>query len=209
MDKSLKDIAIVLTAHPAQQKFWAPVLQCFERYPGPMILSYDDIDTAMIPQEIMMQFDETVVTGYPPGQLGHEPGELVCMRNGFQAAGRAGCEYVVKIGFDTCLFFWRRLPEFFGQFRTVDIIDAKTAAIFGRTDALVKILTGGDIETRKGSAESFYLNLTGKLQVKRKYMPGEWWFGQLGYIHLHGEYALNAGKPVGWTWKIGELWPRK
>jgi len=209
MDKSLKNIAIVLTAHPAQQKFWSPVLQCFERYPGPMILSYDDIDLKQVPADIIRRFDATEVTGYPPGQLGHGPGELVCMRNGFIAAAWSGYEFVVKIGFDTCLFFWRRLPEFFGQLRTVDIIDAKTAAIFGRTDALVKIMSGGDIETRKGSAESFYLSMAGKLQVKRKYMPGAWWFEQLGYIHLHGEYALNAGKPIAWTWKIGELWPRK
>lgn len=207
----MKDIAIVLTAHPRQQKFWPPVLQCLENYPGPVILAYDDIDTAMIPPAIMMRFADAVVTGYKPGVLGHGPGELLCMKKGFEAAAGLGAEYCLKLGFDDPPYRWRNLTELrriltAGQ---LDIIDDQTRAVFGRTAVLTKLMGQADLEVRKGSAESYYKFAAGKIGARRRTYNGEWFELQIGIIHIHGEYALNAGKGPAWTWQIGELWPRK
>jgi len=207
----MKKTAIVLTAHPAQQKFWAPVLQCLENYPGPLILAYDDIDTAMIPPEIMMRFADAVVTGYEPGALGHGPGELLCMKLGFDAADKIGAGYCLKLGFDDPPYRWRNLPKMRRIMcdRNLDIIDDLTRVVFGRTAVLVKLMRQADLKTRKGSAESYYKYAAGKIAARRRTFDCEWFEKLIGTIHIHGEYALNAGKVPAWTWKIGELWPRK
>lgn len=211
MDKSLKDIAIVLTAHPKQQKFWAPVLQCLENYPGPLVLAYDDIDTAMIPQEILMRFAVVVVTGFRPGILGHGPGELMCMQKGFDAAAKLGAEYVLKLGFDDPPYRWRFLAELRRILidGKLDIIDALTCIVFGKTPVLTKLMRQAVLETRKGSAESYYKFAAGKIGAKRRLCSGVWFEKLLGAIHIHGEYALNAGHSPAWTWEIGEKWPRQ
>ena len=97
---NLKRVGILLTAHPKQQRWWSPVLLSLENYPGPLILSYDELDTAMIPDEILSRFAAVVVTGHRAGYLKHAHGELICMREGFAAAADLNIDYVLKLGFD-------------------------------------------------------------------------------------------------------------
>jgi len=207
----LKDIAIVLTAHPKQQKFWAPVLQCLENYPGPVVLAYDDIDTAMVPPEILMRFAAVVVTGLPAGCLGHGPGELMCMKKGFAAAELMGAKYVLKLGFDDPPYRWWDLIELRRILvkNYLDFIDGLTRVVFGETKKLGEMMRQANLEVRKGSAESYWKYAAGKTAARRKTYNGYWWTEQIGIVHLQGEYALNNGKTTAWTWKIGELWPRK
>ena len=210
MDNSLKDIAIVLTAHPKQQKFWGPVILSLENYPGPLILAYDDIDIKPIPPGILMRFAGIAVTGYAAGLLGHGPGELMCMKKGFEAAAETGAEYCLKLGFDDPPWRWRNLAELRRILNDdeLDIIEGQTRVIFGRTKKLVELMQLADLDNRKGSAESYYKYAAGRIGARRRMHKPEWFENLIGIVHIHGEYALNAGRSPGLTWRIGELWPR-
>lgn len=192
----MKKTAIVLTAHPAQQKFWPPVLQCLENYPGPLILAYDDSDTAPIPDEILIRFAAVAVTGRPAGQLGHGPGELLCMKKGFAAAELMGAEYILKLGFDDAPYRWRNLEllRLILVKNYLDFIDGRTRVVYGAAKKLGEMMRQANLEVRKGSAESYWDFAAGKTAARRKSYNAEWWTGQIGLIHLQGEYALNNNK---------------
>lgn len=209
----LKKTAILLTAHPAQQKWWASVLLALEPYPGPLILAYDDLDTAPIPDAILSRFAYVVSTGYHAGVLGQGKGELLCLRNGFRAAADIDLDYVLKLAFDEPPWRWRNLSLLVEQLQAeqLDIIDCQTRIIFGRAAILKQAIDYYDVERRqKGSAESHWNWLMGTMEMRRQRIDDRlWWERLLGLIHLQGEYAANCGQPNKWSWSIGELWPRQ
>jgi hypothetical protein len=207
----LSRIAIVLTAHPGQQKFWAPVLLSLEGFPGPLVLAYDDLDTACLPPDVTKRFAAIVVTGFAPGRLGHGPGELVCMRAGFAAARDQGAPCVLKICFDRPLWRWRHLDRLVARLESdaVDCLCCGTAICFGRTELLAEAMDQGDPAGRKGSAESFWWRALAQRKVRvAKIDDAFWWEKRLGALHIHGEYCLNHGHGPGWSWPAGQLWPR-
>ena len=211
MYKALDEIAIVLTGHPRQQKFWGPTLLCLERYPGPIVLAYDDIDTKALTGHIGSPIQRVVVTGFEPGRLGHGPGELVCMQKGFDVAAEWGAPYAVKLGCDDPPWRWRNFTQFAQRLETesLDCIDCQTRIIFGRTAKLTDAMHLTDLTARKGSAESYWSWAVGKMGLRRDMVKQQsWWTEGIGVIHIQGEYALNAGQTTAWTWKEGELWPR-
>lgn len=209
----LDEIAIVLTAHPKQQKWWAPVLLSLEGYPGPLILAYDDIDLAPIPADILERFTSSRATAFPAGELGHGRGDLLCMLIGFDAAWRLGARYCLKLGFDEPPWRWRNLARLADELEDdgVDCIDSETRVIFGITRKILDIMGLHDVVHRgAGSAESYWRAATKELGLKRRYHENrDWWESKLGLLHLQGEYAANMGKPNKWSWQIGELWPRE
>ena len=209
---NLSRIAMVLTAHPQQQKWWAPVLLSLERYSGPLILSYDDRDCSAIPPEILSRFSTVAATGYPAGHLGLSTGELVCLREGFDAATELGMQYVLKLGFDEPVWRWRNVAKLVERLETegLDIIDCETRIIFGRPLALWRVMTVIDVEKRiGGSAEGYWTTSVGQRKLKRLRIDDRlYWEHLLGVIHVQGEYAANCGQPNRWSWTIGEIWPR-
>lgn len=208
-------IAILLTAHPKQQKWWDSVLLSLERYPGPLVLAYDDIDLAAIPFRILSRFEGMASTGHPAGELGHGPGELVCLREGFRAVTNLDVEidYVLKLGFDEPLWRWRNIIRLAERLDSegLDCIDCETRIIFGRPGPFLKAMEVSDVATRKGgSAEGYWTTSLGLLKLNRLRIDDrEWWEKTLGLIHLQGEYAANVGQKNSWSWTIGELWPRE
>ncbi len=209
----LKKTAILLTAHPAQQKWWSSVLLALEPYPGPLVLAYDDIDVAPIPSEILMRFTRIEPTGYSFGALEAGKGELMNLRNGYRVLETLDCDYCLKLGFDEPPWRWRNLTQLINQLESkqLDIIDCQTRIIFGRSKILHEAMEFYDVEQRaKASAESHWLWLMKEMNIRREYIADrQWWEQMLGLIHLEGEYAANCGKPNKWSWSIGELWPRK
>lgn len=205
-------IAILLTAHPKQQKWWAAVLLALERYPGPLVLAYDDQNTECIPGEILSRFEHVVVTGEPAGAMGHGKGELVCLLEGFRAIAKLPVDYCLKLGFDEPPWRWRNLAFLAEQLETehLDCIHCKTRVIFGRPQALLRVMELYDVRLRdKGSAESHWQ--WAMREAKLHHYCNEdriWWERTLGLLHLQGEYAANIGQPNKWSWMIGELWPR-
>ena len=208
----LKRTAIVLTAHPKQQKWWAPVLLSLENYPGPLILAYDDIDTKMIPAGILLRFEKVVVTGYQAGYLKHAKGELICMREGFAAAAGLDVDYCLKLGFDEPVWRWRNINKLIDIYERemLGAIDDRTRAIFGDPRLFVPVMNVIRIEERpRGSAESYWRGSCGTCGIKRKLIDDrQWWEDTLGLRHLQGEYAANMGRGNSFSWNIGELWPR-
>ena len=209
----LSRIAILLTAHPKQQKWWSPVLLSLERYPGPLALAYDDIDLTAIPFRILSRFEAMVTTGHPAGQLGQGPGELVCLREGFRAVTKLDVDYVLKLGFDEPPWRWRNIVKLAEQLEAdgLNCIDCETRIIFGRPGPFLKAMELSDVAARKGgSAESYWTASLGQLKLKRLRIDDrQYWERLLGVIHLQGQYAANNGQNNAWSWKIGELWPRK
>jgi len=208
----LSKVAIVLTAHPRQQKWWATVLLSLEGFPGALILAYDDIDLDPLPASILERFTIAQPTGYASGTLGHGRGELVCMRIGFLAAAELGAEYVLKLGFDEPVWRWRNIARMLEQIHTEDLdsIDCQTRVIVGRTAKLVEVMTRHDVVARgPGSAESYYDKTSHAVGLARRYIRDRpWWERELGLCHLQGEYAANLGHNNKWSWSIGEVWPR-
>jgi len=209
----LKRVGVLLTAHPRQQKWWFPVLLSLECYPGPLILAYDDTDTSPIPPEILERFERVVVTGYRNGFLKHAKGELICMREGFAAAAGLDIDYVLKLGFDEPIWRWRNITQLIEIIETekVGAVDHRTRAIFGDPKLFVPVMNVIRIEDRgRGSAESYWRGSCGPCGVKRKLIDDrQWWEDTLGLRHLQGEYAKNLGLGNGWSWNVGEIWPRK
>ena len=214
MNKEFEKIAILLTGHPRQQKWWAPVLLSLERYPGPLVLAYDDIDVDYIPQDIKSHFKKTTTTGYP-GRLGLARGELACLKRGFQEVIKLDVDYCLKISFDEPVWRWRNIKILLEKLenKKLDCIDCETRVIFGRTEKLLKVMELFEIEwfiKKKGPAEAYWRGETSRLKLKRECIKEhKWWATTLGLIHLQGEYACNIGKPNSWSWTIGEIWPRK
>jgi len=210
----LERTAILLTAHPKQQKWWEPVLLALERYPGPLILVYDDIDLAMIPQQILDRFQCATATGYEAGFLGQGRGELVCLREGFAAAGQFDIDYCLKLGFDEPPWRWRNISFLIDLIERgeeqIDCIDCETRIIFGRPQILHSIMTVADVVERgPGAAENYWKTSAASLGIRRKFIAErKFWEHNLGLLHLQGEYAANIGQPNSWSWTIGELWPR-
>jgi len=208
----LKDTAILLTAHPRQQKWWAPVLLSLERYPGPLVLAYDDIDTAPIPAAILERFAAVVVTGTPAGSLGQAIGELVCLQLGLRAVVALGAACVLKLGFDEPPWRWRNITELRALLaaESLDCLDCETRVFLGAPALLSRAMDATDVSGRRGgSAECYWTWALGAAGVRRRRLDDRaWWERQLGLIHLQGEYAANVGRPNGWSWTIGELWPR-
>lgn len=208
----LSHTAIVLTAHPKQQKWWASVLVALEGYPGPMILAYDDMDLAMIPREILTRFNHAEASGYSAGQLGHGRGELVCLKMGFAAACQMNTEYCLKLGFDEPPWRWRNLRILIEELKEqqIDCIDCETRIIFGRSHLLLAAMNIGDVVARgPGAAENYWNTSTSNAGLRRKRIDDRtYWEHLLGLIHIQGEYAANLGMTNKWSWTIGELWPR-
>ena len=206
----LNKTAIVLTAHPKQQKWWRPVLLALEGYPGPLILAYDDIDFEPIPDDIVRRFAIITITGYQAGKLGHGRGELVCMRNGFVAAEQMDIDYVLKLGFDEPPWRWRNIASLITSLEDnrLDCIDCETRFIFGRPKLLAEVMQVADVATRPpGAAESYWRSVINKYNILR-ITERPYWEKLLGVLHLQGEYAANHGQGNAWSWTIGELWPR-
>ena len=206
----LNKTAIVLTAHPKQQKWWRPVLLALEGYPGPLILAYDDIDFEPIPDDIVRRFAIITITGYPPGKLGHGRGELVCMRNGFVAAEQMDINYVLKLGFDEPPWRWRNIAKLIDclEDNRLDCIDCETRIIFGRPKLLAEVMQVIDVAARApGAAENYWKSVINKYQILR-ITERPYWEKLLGIIHLQGEYSANHGHGNAFAWTIGELWPR-
>ena len=208
----LSKVAIVLTAHPRQQKWWGPVLQSLEGFPGPLVLAYDDVDLRQLPPADLLRFAETRCSGYVPGFLGHGRGELVGMKAGFEMARDIGAEYCLKLGFDEPVYRWRNIEKLWVMRDSIrsDIIDCDTRAVFGPTEILLRIMSHVDvIERGPGSAESYWKRICFDLNVSRMtILDPAWWFDMLGLVHIPGECAANHGQPNKWAWSIGELWPR-
>lgn len=209
----LSKVAIVLTSHPKQQKWWAPVLQSLEGFPGPLVLAYDDIDVSQIPLiEIALRFKAVRALGYVPGFLGHGRGELVGMKAGFEMARDLGAEYCLKLGFDEPVYRWRNIEKLWAMRDSLksNIIDCETRVVFGPTEALCQIMSHVDlIERGPGSAESYWKQTCSDLDFSRMtILDPAWWFEMLGLVHIPGEYAANHGQSNKWAWTIGELWPR-
>jgi len=206
----LSKTGILLTAHPRQQKWWAPVLLSLELYPGPLILAYDDIDLVMIPDHVLSRFARCIATG---GPYGHGRGELVCLQKGFAAATRLAVDYVLKLGFDEPVWRWRNIRQLIEIFEVeqLDCLDCNTRIILGHPYGLSKGMDLYPVEQREqGSAESHFNWVCRAMQYKRKHIADrKWWEETLGLIHLQGEYAANVGHDNTWSWKIAELWPRK
>jgi len=211
----LSRIAILLTSHPKQQKWWESVLLSLERYPGPLVMAYDDIDTSAIPVGIFMRFASVVVTGFHAGSLGHGPGELTCLREGFRAVTKLDVEvdYVLKLGFDEPVWRWRNIVKLAEQLDAegLDCIDCETRIIFGKAGPFLKVMELTDVAARKGgSAEGYWTTSLGRLHLKRRRIDDrQYWERLLGLIHLQGEYAANVGQKNAWSWTIGEIWPRE
>jgi len=210
--EQIERTAIVLTGHPRQQKWWPSVLISLERYPGPLVLAYDDVDTSAIPPDVLERFSAVAVTGYPAGELGQSRGELVCLRIGFAAAAGLDIDYCLKLGFDEPPWRWRNIVLLIAELNAdkLDCIDCETRIIFGRPEHFSKAMEGFAIAGHKGgSAESYWTGTLARLKVRRKRIDERlWWQQRLGLLHLQGEYAANMGKPNAWSWTIGEIWPR-
>lgn len=209
----LSKVAIVLTSHPKQQKWWAPVLQSLEGFPGPLVLAYDDIDMDQVTLiHTGLLFKAVHCSGYVAGFLGHGRGELVGMKAGFEMARDLGAEYCLKLGFDEPVYRWRNIEKLWAMRDSLksDIIDCDTRAVFGPTEILLRIMSHVDLIDRgPGSAESYWKQTCFDLNVSRMtILDPAWWFEMLGLVHIPGEYAANHGQPNKWAWSIGELWPR-
>lgn len=214
MDKIFERIAILLTAHPRQQKWWESVLLSLELYPGPLILAYDDIDIDYIPRDIKSHFKKIITTGYP-GRLGLARGELACLKKGFQEVTKLDVDYCLKLSFDEPIWRWRNIKILLEKLESKDLdcLDCETRVIFGRPEILSKVMKLFDIEwfiKKGGPAEAYWRGETKQLKLKREHIKErQWWEITLGLLHLQGEYACNIGKANSWSWTIGEIWPRK
>jgi hypothetical protein len=209
----LEQCAVVLTSHPRQQKWFEPVLIALENYPGPLIMVYDDVDLAAIPDEILRRFAIAEPTGYPAGQLGHGRGELVCMRQGFRLAAELAAAFCFKLGFDEPPWRWRNLRRLLDQIyeKQIDLMDCDTRAILGRTGALVSIMEAHDVVARGyGAAENYWRSVCKERNIDRLFIrERQYWEIELGLLHLQGEYAHNVGQKNRYSWNIGEIWPRE
>ncbi len=208
----LSKVAIVLTSHPKQQKWWGPVLQSLEGFPGPLVLAYDDVDASRIPLiKTGLLFKAVRTTGYPAGFLGHGRGELVGMKAGFEMARDLGAEYCLKLGFDEPVYRWRNIGKLWSMRDSIrsNIIDCETRVVFGPTEILLMVMSQVDLIDRgPGSAESYWSQTCFDLHFSRMTIKDPaWWFEMLGLVHIPGEYAANHGQPNKWAWTIGELWP--
>ncbi|MHC4712979.1 MAG: hypothetical protein ACYTAN_06870 [Planctomycetota bacterium] len=211
-DARLQAIAILLTAHPRQQKWFESVLLSLEDYPGPLVLAYDDSDLACLPAHIVRPFARAVVTGFASGVLGLGCGELTCLQVGFRAVAELDVPYVLKLGFDEPIWRWRRLvtfPDLLAE-KGVVCYDDQTRAIFGLVARLREALDIFPVSSRRhGSAESHFswaMRETGAKRYVERARP--WWEERLGLIHLQGEYAANHHWQNNGSWKVGEIWPR-
>jgi hypothetical protein len=169
----LSDVAVVLTSHPRQQKWFEPVLLALENYPGPKVWIYDDLNLRPVPTTIWDQFNFAAATCYPAGQLGHGRGELVCMRAGFRAAAEIGASYCFKLGFDEPPWRWRNLTNFIERIvrESLDVVDCDTRIVIGKTPALVSIMEAHDVATRPcGAAENHWRSVCAELGVVRRYI---------------------------------------
>lgn len=203
-------VAILLTAHPRQQKWWTSVLLSLENYPGPLILAYDDLDVKMIPDNVTRRFSRIVCNDKIYGLA---RGELVCIRNGLRAANELDVSYVLKLGFDEPVWRWRNILRMLDELKKYDIdcIHNYTRLIFGRADLLLKAFELHDVTTIESKpAEAHFRGIIKELNIKnRGYCDYDYWRSLLGVTHLQGEYATNIGQQNSYSWKIGELWPRK
>jgi hypothetical protein len=210
----LEKTPILMTAHPKQQKWWRSVLLSLENYPGPLILSYDDIDTEQIPPDIFERFESCVTTGVPAGTLGHARGELICIKNGLDIIVRhwPDCHFL-KLGFDEPVWRWRNIQKLYSELahHRMNVIDNNTRLIFGPAKLLHKAFSLYDlIKLPAKPAESHYKSIITEIGIKNKTIKDyEWWRWFLGLTHLQGEYAANLGKPNRYSWEIGELWERE
>jgi hypothetical protein len=214
----LSDVAIVLTSHPRQQKWFEPVLLALENYPGPAVWVYDDLNLGGIPEWFISRFERQftnfriLCTGYPASQLGHGRGELVCMRAGFLAAAELGARYCFKLGFDEPPWRWRHLPNFIDRIKreALGVIDCDTRIVIGRTPTVVAIMEAHDVVERGyGAAENYWRSVCTELGIQRRYISDRsYWERELGLLHLQGEYAHNVGQKNRYSWNIGEIWKR-
>lgn len=210
---SINETVILLTAHPRQQKWWQSVLLSLENYPGPLVLSYDDIDIAMIPAEILKRFDSMVTTGIETGKLGHAKGEIACIKNGLNIINRSWPHYYcLKLGLDEPVWRWRNIQSLIDEIEAerLDCIHNDTRLIFGRAALLNEAFNKYPIEEiGVKPAEAHWRGLIAEFGIKVKRITDyEYWRKLLGLTHLQGEYAANVEKPNKWSWEIGELWPR-
>jgi len=207
--KLISKVAIILTAHPRQQKWWTSVLLSLENYPGPLVLAYDDVDVKTIPDDITKRFSRIVCNGRPYGLA---KGELICIRNGLRAAAELDISHILKLGFDEPIWRWRNILRMLYELKKYDIdcIHNLTRLIFGKADLLLKAFELYDVVTLENKpAEAHFRGIIKELNIKhRGNSDYDYWRSMLGVTHLQGEYAANIGQKNSYSWKIGEIWPR-
>src|SRR4030065_261067 len=95
------DLAVLITSHPKQQRYWEIGLGSWLDYPHYILMGTDDVNWKGVPLEkFMPPVRETFVTGKPAGALGHFRGELEQMQMGGRIIADKGYKYIYKTAAD-------------------------------------------------------------------------------------------------------------
>ena len=215
-------IGVVLTGHPRQRMFYHLTLPSLVGYKyGEVVVAYDAQefgDTGRSPSVIpdcgeRWTPDVNIVyTGFPPGQLGHAVGELHCMKAGVDFLMRPGHEhdYIYKSAADTTLWRHEGLVEMAAELERWSMITffhhVVTVAMFARGEDFKKVMDHGSVRPFASSAEGWIKGSwkeNGMGSAAYPHEPGGM-HRTVGRIHVQGQYALNHGRNVAWTWKLPE-----
>lgn len=209
----MEKFAVLLTSHPKQQMFWEAAFLSWVGYKGYIMLVYDDIDIKLIELFVNKWKNklnlEAVASGYKAGHLGHLRGELMLMKIGGKLLAEKGFLYFFKSAADTACYRYYNLPKMIERCGKHDFFRTGTAIIFGKVEALNRVMEPYHMHFRCGSAESYFKQMGIQIGIDE---IGErnkgWWESILGRVHIQGEYAIGTGMGIRGTWKIGEIWPR-
>lgn len=207
----LSELAVLVTGHPRQQRFWDLAFESWAGYRGFMLLMYDDITTERIDDfcESLRQDGlnlRVVPGGYEKGYLGHVRGELLLMQKGGLILRDSGYRYLYKTAADTAHFRHYNIRRLFNALGKADFVLCGTAAIFGKLEAFNKCMELYHPAFRCGGAELYFDSQITKFSMGARRERGPWWEDLLGRIHIQGEYALCHGMSIEDTWNVGEIW---
>jgi len=201
------ELAVLITSHPKQQKYWQQALGSWRDYPHYILMGNDDDTWEGIPLDnIMPPVKDLFLTKYKAGYLGHFRGELEQMQIGGRILAEKGYKYIYKTAADNTCYRWRNLINIQKVLKKKDFIICGTTQIFGNLKKFNKAMELWHPKLRSGGAELYFYSQIRAYEMNVIYKKGPWWNKILGLIHVQGEHAINTDKNIVGTWVDGHVW---